>query len=116
MATEGSPALEHHARNAAVFRVSKKSFAWLLDNHHGDDRLALWCKSVPEASEALIRSDPTTYFAPPYLGRRGWVGVCLNQDTQWGEIDDLLEQSYRMAAPLRLVAVMESQAARTLNI
>ena len=104
VATEGSPALEHHARYAAAFRVGSRRFAWLLDNHHGDERLALWLRTEAAVRETLMSADPGTYFIPPYLGRRGWMGVCLDRQASWEEIEDLVEASYRSVASPRLLA------------
>jgi len=42
-------------------------------------------------------------FVPAYLGPSGWTGLDLDADTDWGEVHDLLEDSYRQTAPARLV-------------
>jgi len=31
----------------AAFRVRDKVFAWYLEDHHGDGRVALWCEAPP---------------------------------------------------------------------
>ena len=36
---------------------------------------------------------------PAYLGPSGWVGVDLDTDTDWTEIAELLDASYRLTAP-----------------
>ena len=41
---------------------------------------------------------------PPYVGPRGWIGVVLGARTDFSEIAELVEDSYRMTAPKRLVA------------
>jgi hypothetical protein len=99
--TEGRPALEH-ARDAALFQVVNRTFAWYLDNHHNDGRCAAWCRAG-EQRDQLVRANPAVYFVPPYLGRRGWVGVRLDVDVDWLEVTDLVEESYRSVAPARLL-------------
>ncbi len=56
------------------FVGGKTAFVMLMDNHHNDGRLALWCAATPEIQQMLIRSSPERYFMPPYVGYRGWVG------------------------------------------
>lgn len=94
---------EKIAWGAPTFRVNDKQFAMYLDDHHGDGRLALWCKAVPGAQEELVGSDPTRFFVPPYVGKGGWVGIHLDKGLDWGVIEGLLFEGYREVAPKRLV-------------
>ena len=48
------------------------------------------------------------YFAPPYLGPKGWVGIRLNNNPDWTLVQSLIEDSYRLTAPKRLAAQVES--------
>ena len=43
---------------------------------------------------------------PPYVGHRGWVGVWLDVELDWDEVEGLVDESYRMTAPKRLVALL----------
>lgn len=99
---ESSERLSHGA--PAFFVAGKKNFATYLDNHHGDGRLALWCNAPPGAQAALVREDSVRYFVPPYVGARGWIGLRLDTDPDWDRIETMIELSYRMAAPKRLLA------------
>lgn len=94
------------------YLVRGKRYAWLLVNHHGDGRLALWVKAPPGEQEALVGADPVRYFAPPYLGPRGWVAARVDDDAapDWDEIVSLLDQAWRMTAGRRAVAAHESNA------
>ena len=89
-----------------TFRVRDKIFAMFLDNHHGDGRVAMWCKAPAGAQELLVGSDPARFFVPPYVGHHGWIGVRLERDVDWDEVTDLVADAYRMTAPKRLIAVM----------
>jgi len=89
----------------AIFKVREKAFAWLLDNHHGDGRLAIWCKAPPGEQAALVAADPERFFVPPYVGPKGWIGLRLDRGkVDWDEIAEILEESYRMTAPKRVAA------------
>jgi hypothetical protein len=37
-------------------------------------------------------------------GGKGWIGAYLDVDQDWEELADLIDESYRMTAPKRLVA------------
>ena len=90
-----------------TFRVRDKIFAMFLDNHHGDGRVAMWCKAPPGAQDVLVGSDPARYFVPPYVGHHGWVGVLLDPPPDWDDVADLVVDSYRLTAPKRLAALLD---------
>ena len=86
------------------FKVRGKSFASLLNNHHGDGRLAIWCKSSLAIQTMLVAEDPIRFFVPPYLGPRGWVGVRVDVGTiDWAQVEDVLVEAFRLQAPKRLL-------------
>ena len=85
---------EKPSHGAPTFFVNGRVFAYFLDNHHGDGRLALWCASPPGAQAMLVDSDRDVYFVPPYVGCRGWVGVRLDRDAPWPQITSVLETAY----------------------
>ncbi|MFN8076179.1 MAG: MmcQ/YjbR family DNA-binding protein [Kineosporiaceae bacterium] len=60
----------------------------------------------PEEAEALL-AEPRA-FRPAYLGPAGWVGVDLGADTDWTEVAELIETSYRRTAGARRVARLDA--------
>ena len=82
------------------FKVRGKIFAM---QHSMDDRPSLWVKAPPGMQEALVETDAATYFRPPYVGHHGWVGVRLDVALDWEAVTELIDESYRMTAPKRLV-------------
>jgi hypothetical protein len=94
----------------AWFVRDKKSFATLwAAGHHAADFPQLWCAGLPGAQEALVGSAPGRFFRPPYVGHRGWIGVRLDGDFDWGELAELCADAYRAVAPARLVAVLDER-------
>jgi hypothetical protein len=100
-------ASEQEAWGEPTFRVKKKIFAMFASaaNHHGGGDDALWCKASVGVQEILVRSDPGTYFSPPYVGVNGWIGIRL------GSIDDAtlrehVVESYCLVAPKKLQALL----------
>jgi len=88
------------------FAVRKKKFAYFLDDHHGDGKLALCWRATP-GQETLLESEPDRFFSPAYLGSRGWLAVRLDLgEIDWEEISDFVDQSYRLTAPRGLLATL----------
>jgi hypothetical protein len=93
------------------FMLRGKRLAWLLVDHHGDGRLALWIKAPRGEQEALVSADPVRYFVPPYVGPSGWVGANVDPATRpdWDEIGNLAEQAWRMSATKRAIAAFDAE-------
>ena len=85
------------------FVRGKKTFVMFADHQHGD-MLAFWCPAPPGVQEELVRTEPERFFRPPYVGHRGWLGVRLDVDVDWGEIDRIVREAYRLVAPKTLAA------------
>jgi hypothetical protein len=87
-----------------------KQFAAFADHHHNDGRLALWLIAPPGAQAMLIDADPKHYFAPPYVGPSGWIGVRLDGKLAWDEIAEVVRTAWavryklpRKSTPLQRV-------------
>jgi predicted DNA-binding protein (MmcQ/YjbR family) len=90
----------------AAFLVRKKTFAYYLDNHHGDGIVALNCKVAAGENADLAAFDPRRFYIPAYVGPKGWVGLRLDVgEIDWNEVTDLVADSYRLIAPKRLAAL-----------
>ena len=87
----------------AQFLIRKKTFAYFLDNHHGDGIVGLACKVMPGENDALVAAQPRRYYPPAYLASKGWVALRLDTGKiDWSEVRDLLIGSYLLIAPKRL--------------
>ncbi len=95
--------------SSPTFRVRDKIFAMFTDDHHGDGRVAVWCKAPHGAQEVMVGSDPERFFVPPYVGPKGWIGVRLDRPVDWDQLAGLVEESYRMTAPRRLLKELSQQ-------
>ncbi len=63
---------------------------------------------LPDSDErAALVADPRCY-VPAYLGPSGWVGLDLSDASDWGEVGELLETSYRRTAGPRRVARLDA--------
>lgn len=93
-------AAEKMAWGDPTFRIRDKIFAM---PKQGDGRLSVWCKAPPGSQAILIAADPGRFFAPPYFGPKGWVGMHLDGGPDWAEVTALVTRSYRLIAPKRLL-------------
>lgn len=93
------------------FRVRSRIFAM---SHKPDHRVAVWCKAPPGGQEAYVTSEPDRYFRPPYLGPKGWVAAWISPecDPDWDEIEAIIEESYRLVAPKRLLKALDDDQHR----
>ena len=91
-----------------AYRVRDKIFVFCYQQ----GRPAISFKGAPGAQQALVGSDPDRFFVPPYSGPKGWVGANLDIEQDWGEIAELVEESYRLIAPKRLVAALDAASER----
>lgn len=73
---ESSEKLSH---GEPTFFVRKKVFAMFSNNHHKDGHVAVLLPAPPGYQEMLIHTAPTTYYKPPYVGVRGWIGIDLDR-------------------------------------
>ena len=93
------------------FSVRGRRFAWLLDDHHGDGRLAFTCKAPPGTNTELADRLPGRYFLPSYTASRGWVGLWLDAGpVDWEEVERLAVEAYLLAAPKRLAASVSARS------
>lgn len=69
-------------------------------------------------SALLFRPDPVDepalrqdrrFWEPAYLWPHGWLGLDLGARTDWDEVAELLDASYRATAPRRLVALLDGR-------
>ena len=90
-----------------AFRVRGKTFAYLLDDHHGDGILGICAKAAPGEAAARAAADPARYYVPAYLGPKGWVGLRVDgAAVDWDEVAGVLVDAYRLVAPKRLAALL----------
>jgi hypothetical protein len=91
----------------AAFRVSKKTFVWFLDDHHGDGIVGVAAKVLPGDNAALAAAHPARFYLPAYTASRGWVALRLDtRSIDWDEVAELVRTSYRLIAPKKLAAVV----------
>jgi hypothetical protein len=96
-------ATEKLSHGEPTFFVRGRVFVMFANNHHNDGHVAVWVPVPPGMQAALIERAPRTFYRPPYVGVRGWVGIELAEISD----DDLrlhVDLAWELVAPKRLVA------------
>ncbi len=98
---------ERLSHGEPTFFVRKRVFAMFSNNHHNDGHIAVWLPAPTGLQETLIETDPDTFYKPPYVGVRGWIGVELDRISD----EDLafhIRDGWRLVAPKKLLAQVEA--------
>ena len=99
---------ERPSHGAPSFYVTKQFVMLWADGHHDHHFPHLWCAAPAGAQEAMVADEPDRFFRPPYVGGRGWLGVRLDGDVDWDQLEAICEDAYRTVAPKRLIARLDS--------
>jgi hypothetical protein len=90
---------------------TSKSFAYYGGSPRGEvgDRhdSALLLRPDP-VDEPALRQD-RRFWEPSYLWPHGWLATDLGSGTDWREVAELLDASYRVTAPKRLVKALDAR-------
>jgi predicted DNA-binding protein (MmcQ/YjbR family) len=72
----------------------------------------------PHDASVLIKPDPddapallqdARFFRPAYLGASGWLGLDIRAEDDGAEVAELIDASYRLTAPARLVRTLPAE-------
>ncbi len=85
-----------------TFQAGTKTFA-VLDSYKGTRCLAF--KVTPDEQDLLCQQ--ARFFVAPYTGKNGWTCLRLEGTVDWAEVRRLIERSYRLVAPKRMLAALD---------
>lgn len=94
---------------------TKKVFAGygaVLRGDHDPEPYARSVVFLPDAADRPALLDDDRIFEPAYLGPYGWLGFDLGASgsvgaVAWDEVGELVDASYRLTAPPRLVRLLD---------
>ena len=93
---------------APAFFIGRQFVTLWLNGHHAEHFPQLWCAAPYGAQSDLIANAPERFFSPPYVGSRGWIGLRLDGDIDFGEIEMLCEDAYRCVATKRQITLLDN--------
>lgn len=65
---------------------------------------------IPDPADRQAIVEDSRVYLPAYLGPYGWIGIDLDERTDWTEIAELLDASYRLTATKRNIAELDANA------
>lgn len=65
---------------------------------------------LPDPADRVALEQDERCWVPAYLGPSGWLGIDLDDATDWDEIAELLDASYRLTAGKRLIAELDARS------
>jgi hypothetical protein len=84
---------EKLSHGSPAFFAPKQFVMLWPDGHHGNHFPHLWCAAPSGAQGDHISREPERFFRPPYV--------------DWTELEDIIEDAYRVIAPNRLIAMLD---------
>lgn len=107
LALPGSGEKESHGRPAFFTR---KVFAYYGGSRKVEGEWIQHDQAImflPSAEERPALEADSRFWVPGYLGPSGWLGLDIGTSSDFDEVAELLEESFRVTAPRRLVAELD---------
>lgn len=109
LAFPGAEEIVSHGR--PTYRVGKMFAVYgggvkVRPGEHEPHPHALLFKADPGEVAAL--DEDVRFFLPAYYGPFGWRGIDLDAGPDWTEVGELVDASYRLVAPRRRVAELDT--------
>jgi predicted DNA-binding protein (MmcQ/YjbR family) len=100
------PSLNRARSTAHSFEIRRRSFCLLVarEDSRGKSVPFLVLRADPDEREVLLSVGHPFY---PTRTNRDRIAVVLSNDTDWGEIRELVIESYRVLAPKKLTALLD---------
>ena len=98
-------AIEKETWGHPTFRVNDKMFVACSTDDTTEPTMTA---KAPPGEQDLLLASGDRFFFPAYVGSKGWIGVKLDSDTDWAEVREIVEDSYRLIAPKRLVKSLDA--------
>lgn len=93
-----------------TWRVRDKIFAMAKGNYPGG-RPSVWMKARDGVQEVLVGTDSESFFVPPYVGHKGWIGVWMDTpEIKWLIVEDLIADSHALVGPKRKAASRKAKS------
>lgn len=109
---ERFPGRDEKVSHGRPAQFTKKVFAYYGGSLKVDGEWVQHPHSIvvlPDPDDRLALLDHPRVYLPAYLSPSGWIGFDLDDDTDWGEVAELLDASYRLTAPKKLIAELDAQ-------
>jgi hypothetical protein len=117
LALPGADEKVSHGRPTFFTRKVFAIFGGVVKGDHYADTLARSVLFLPAADEREALLADGRFVVPAYEGAYGWLCLPLDRggpsgpDTDWSEVSELVEESFRATAPVTLVRALDARSA-----
>ena len=117
LAFPGADEKVSHGRPTFFTRKVFAIFGGVVKGDHYADTLARSVLFLPAADEREALLADGRFVVPAYEGAYGWLCLPLDRggpsgpDTDWSEVSELVEESFRATAPVTLVRALDARSA-----
>ncbi len=110
LALPGAAEKVSHGRPTFFTRRVFAVFGGVVKGDHRSEALGRALVFLPDAAERPALVEDHRVSVPGYEGAYGWLALDLRGATDWAEVAELVETSYRLTAAARLVAELDRPA------
>ena len=111
LALPGADMKISHGRPAFFTKKIFAGYGAVLKGEHHSDQYDQALVFMPDADERAAIDEDGRFFTPAYWGPYGWRGLDLaGHDVDWDEVAELVEDSYRLTAPKKLIAELDNRS------
>lgn len=111
LALPGADMKVSHGRPAFFTKKIFAGYGAVLKGEHHSDQYDHALVFMPDADERAAIDQDERFFVPAYWGPYGWRGLDLGGgDVDWDEVVELVEDSFRLTAPKKLVAELDDRS------
>lgn len=92
-----------------TFRTGGRIFVWAMTLEDDEGRAIRFVTlKAADGDQESLAAEGHPFFSPNSSGRKGWIGVLLDDDTDWAELRELIEDSFREIAAKRRIAELDA--------
>lgn len=111
LALPGADEKVSHGRPSFFTKKIFAGFGAVLKGDHHSGRYDQALVFMPSGEDAAAIDQDERFFTPAYWGPYGWRGLDLSaDDTDWDEVRELVEESYRATAPNKLIKELDARS------
>ncbi len=97
-----------HGRPVWFTKNQFASYGGHVKGSHGDTSLARALLFKPDADHRDLLLGDERFVVPAYEGAFGWLAIALDTwEPGWDEVAELVEESFRMTAPPKLIRILD---------
>lgn len=109
LALPGADVKVSHGRPSFFTKKIFAGYGAVLKGDHDSGRYDQALVFMPASDELAALQQDDRFFTPAYWGPYGWIGLDLSSKPDWDEVAELVEDSYRLTAPKKLIKELDER-------